>query len=138
MHMIPVSLSLINLEPFPTGQSPPGELRDLPGHAFSRAGAEAVDAAGADDSGADALGAAVEDDLVDVAVPRVVGEVCDFVDVVKVVVHLSGQLLAEAVGFPVEEDGGAGGVDEVARGGAGAEAPDDCVRAFHMVVVGGV
>lgn len=138
MHVVPVSLPLINLEPFPTGQGPPGELRDLPGHAFARASAEAVDAAGADDGGADALGAAVEDDLVDVAVPRVVGEVCDFVDMIKVVVHLGGQLLAEAVSFPVEQDRSAGGVDEVAWGGAGAEAPDDCVRAFHMVVVGGV
>lgn len=138
MHVIPVSLSLVNLEPLPTGQGPAGELWNLPGHAFARAGAEAVDTAGADDGGADTLGPAVEDDLVDVAVPRVVGEVCDFVDVVKVVVHLGGQLLAEAVGFPVEEDGGAGGVDEVAWGGAGAEAPNDCIRAFHMVVVSGV
>lgn len=138
VHVIPMCLSLVNHEPLTAGQGPPGKLRDLPGHAFTRAGTEAVNATRADDGGADTRGPPVEDDLVDIAVPCLVREVRHLIDVVEIIINMSRQLLAEAIGFPIEEDRGARGVDEVAWGGAGAEALDDCIRTFHVVIISGI
>lgn len=104
MNVIPMGLSLVDHQPLPALQRPLRKLRDLPGHALSGAGAETVDAAGTDNRCLDAFGKAVEDNLVDVAVPGLVRKVGHFLHMVKVVVNLGGELLAVAIGFPIEED----------------------------------
>lgn len=120
MNVIPMGLSLVDHQPFPALQSPLRKLRDLPGHALSGAGAETVDAAGTDDCCLDAFGGAVENDLVNVAVPGLVRKVGHFVHMIEVVINLGGELFTIAIGFSIKEDGGTGGMDEVALGRPGA------------------
>lgn len=84
-----------------------------------RAAPEAVDAGRADDGGADGgvLRGGGEDDLVDGAVPGLLGEGGDFGDGGDVVVNFGRGLAEEAELLVVDqEDGGARGVDVEARG----------------------
>lgn len=120
MNVIPMGLSLVDHQPLPALQRPLRQLRDLPRHAFSGAGAETVDAAGTDDRCFNAFCNAVEHDLVDVTVPGLVRKVGHFVHMIEVVINLGGELFAVAVGFPIQEDGGTRSMDEVTWGRPGA------------------
>lgn len=138
MDVIPMGLPLIDHQPLPARQRPPSQLRYLPGHALSGAGAETVDAAGTDDCCPNAFGSALEDYLVNVAVPGLVGKIGNFIHMIKVIINLGGKLFAEAIGAPVEKDRGARSMDEIAWGRPGAQTLNNCGGASFMVVVGSV
>lgn len=116
VDLVPDVLALSNLYPLLALQDVLGQCVGLDARPFARSATRAVDARRAHDGRLHALRALLagsEDDLVDLAVQGVVGEVGEFVNPVPVVVFFGSfdaPLLAAEV-FE-SEDAGSGGVDD--------------------------
>lgn len=140
VHVVPAAFPRPDAHPAFAFQRPFGELRQLRAPGIVRPAPLAVNRTGRDDGGFDAVpDGGVPDGFFGGTVRGGVGEGFDLCQTVPVVVE-GGARFAKGAGGDVglDEDAGAGGVDEVARfgGRVGCQAFDDGLGCGDVVGIG--
>jgi hypothetical protein len=132
VDMVPIGFSVIDLECFSALDSPSSKLGYLPADLLSWPSSETINTARANDCN---LFAGFENNFIDISVPSVIGERSNFRDASYVAVNFGSKMGTEAVLFPVKNDRGARGVNQIGRVG---KCGSDCTSRSNMIIIGSV